>query len=123
MGVLDDWMAKFRGEATKQAGKAATAAATAAAAKAASGIAEDFLSFAEGELSEARGARGLQDGEEPPALVPGTDGPQVPNTEARPSPVAEAPVQTARECREAAEAKARDELARLKAEMAAKKSS
>jgi len=115
MSLLDDWLAKLRGKATEEAGKAAVGAAAAGAQKAVSGIAEGFLSFAEGELADARDARGLQEGEEPEGVLPGssaeTDGSESEPTEA---PVAAPPPPSARERREAREAKARDELARLK---------
>jgi parvulin-like peptidyl-prolyl isomerase len=103
VGLLDDLLARLRGEATRQAGKAATAATAAAATKAVESLADDFLGFAEGELAEARRARGLTEGEDE-ADAEGASG------EAE-SP----PEMTARQRREAAEARAREELARLKA--------
>ncbi len=110
MGLLDDLLARLRGTATEQASKAATAAAGAAAKKAVGDLAEDFLGFAEGELAEARAARGLDDeGDD-------TDGGEGEGLGAEAPPAVEqAPPPTARERREAAEAKAREELARLKA--------
>lgn len=111
MSLLDDWLAKLRGKATEEAGKAAVGAATATAQKAVSSFADDFLSFAEGELADARAARGLEEGEEPksPAVAS-------PEEEAAVK-AAEAPELSARERREAREAKAREELERLKAAM------
>ncbi len=110
MSLLDDWLAKLRGKATEEAGKAAVGAAAAGAQKAVSGIAEGFLSFAEGELADAREARGLEEGEEPEGVVPSTAAESAPSED----PVVAAPKPSARELREAREAKARDELARLK---------
>jgi len=108
MGLLDDLLARLRGTATEQASKAATAAAGAAAKKAVGDLAEDFLGFAEGELAEARAARGL-DGDDD------DDGAEGEGQGAEAPPTVEPPPPTARERREAAEAKAREELARLKA--------
>jgi hypothetical protein len=106
MSLLDDWLAKLRGKATEEAGKAAAGAAK----KAVSGFAEDFLSFAEGELADARSARGLEEGEAPVGVVPGqaSEGADAAQTMEPP------PKPSARELREAREAKAREELARLK---------
>jgi len=114
MGLLDDLWKSLRGKAsdaaTDAATKAATAAAGAAVRKAVGDVAEDFLSFAEGELDDARKARGL-DAEGQPAGSDATDKTEATEGEGP----AEPPPLSARERREAAEAKAREELARLKA--------
>ena len=107
MSLLDDWLAKLRGKATEEAGKAAVGAAAATAQKAVSSFADDFLSFAEVELADARAARGLEDGEEPKSPAVASD------EEEAAVKAAEAPALSARERREAREAKAREELERL----------
>ena len=113
MGWFGDLLAKWRGEATKkatelateQAAKATAAAteqaaraAAASAKKAVGAVAEDFVGFAERELERARKERGTQEapaeGEEP-----------------APDPAAQRRAE-----KEAREARAREELARLKAE-------
>lgn len=104
MGWFDNLFGRLRGEADARVAEAATTAAASAAEKAVSGLAEGFLASAEAELAEARKARGLDetDGE---ATVDPTMAPTEPCV----------PLPTAKERREAAEARAREELARLKA--------
>ena len=97
MSLWKGWLDRIRGEA----GKAAVDTAVSTASAAAADLAEGILSMAEGELEEARAARGLGPDEDPEPLL---DAP----SEASPA----APMS-----REAREEQARAELARLKASM------
>ena len=96
MGLLDDWLRRLRGEASKRAATAAAAAAAASASRAVKAVGDDLLDFAEGELERARGARGVT--EEPAEATPAA-APQLRPTAAE------------------REARAREELQRLKAQL------
>lgn len=107
MGWFADQLAKWRGEATKrateQAASLATRAAAASAQKAVESVSEDFLGFAERELERAQKERGGRDEPNEEPAAPAVD-----------------PAAQRRTDREAREARAREELLRLKADHARK---
>jgi hypothetical protein len=107
MGWFADQLAKWRGEATKrateQAASLATRAAVASAQKTVGKVTEDFLGFAERELERAQKARGPKEEDEAEKPEEPAEKPAVPTRADR-------------------EAKAREELARLKAARVSKDS-
>lgn len=115
MGWWDDLVKKTTSKATQQSGKLAAKQALRAAQAAVEGLADDFLSAAEGELEEAQAAR--QGRTNPVAhLTEGADAPE-PDEEEVAQPE-EAPPEVDREAEALArEERARRELEALKAGM------
>lgn len=114
MGI-DDYIKKQQQRATEEAGKAAVRGIFSAARKAISGIADELLGFAEGELEGARAARGDRE-----ALRPGemsAEDPEPAQDDGDPEPVPPSAVELEAERTQAAEEAAQDELARLKARL------
>lgn len=110
MGWLADQLAKWRGEATKAATVGAAKAAAATAGKAVSSVGEDFLGFAERELARAQGERGQKTEDAAETTEGAPDGEAATAGEGTQPPPKSAAVLRAER-----EARARDELAALKA--------